>query len=132
MPLPDIAYATHRAAAPRSRIELVYDPTCPNVDHARRAIHDALTRIAAPPLWHEWDRTDPTTPVALQLLGSPTVLVDGRDVARAEDWPVAGDANSCRIYRDDVGRISGAPSARQILDAIAASDPSRGATEKTA
>lgn len=110
------------------RIELVYDPTCPNVDRARSAIRLALTTIGAPVAWREWDCTDASTPAALRHLGSPSVLVDGQDVGCGGGSMAQADANSCRIYRDDCGCICGAPSAELILRVL----ENRGASEEIA
>lgn len=101
------------------RVELVYDPTCPNVDRAREAIRDALASVGAPLVWREWLREDPTTPVSLRSLGSPSVLVNGADAGCDGESPARADANSCRIYVDECGCICGAPSAQLILDVIA-------------
>jgi mercuric ion transport protein len=100
-------------------IELVFDPECPNVGRAREAIREALAAIGASPVWREWDRGDPGTPSALRELGSPRVLVNGRDVGTASGTLATADANSCRIYVDECGCLGGAPSAQVILDAIA-------------
>ena len=108
---------TRRSAHPK--IEMVYDPTCPNVDLARTAIRTALAAIGAPIAWREWDCTDPATPEALRVLGSPSVLVNGQDVGCGGGSMAQADANSCRIYRDDCGCICGAPSVELILKAIA-------------
>jgi mercuric ion transport protein len=101
------------------RIEMVYDPDCPNVDRARAAIRGALEAIGAPVAWREWDRNDPSTPAALAVLGSPSVLVNGRDVGCDGGSMAQADANSCRIYQDDCGCICGAPSIELILRTIA-------------
>lgn len=100
------------------RIEMIYDPECPNVDAARAAIRGALASIGAPLIWREWDSTDTATPKPLRGLGSPAVLVNGRDVGDGPR-PVAAEANSCRIYRDECGCVSGAPSVELVLSAIA-------------
>lgn len=101
------------------KIEMVYDPTCPNVDRARAAIRAALAAIGAPIAWREWDCTDAATPESLRALGSPSVLVNGQDVGCGGGSMAQADANSCRIYRDDCGCICGAPSVELILKAIA-------------
>lgn len=110
--------ASQTTKSPYPRIELVYDPDCPNVDRARAAIRAALTAIDAPNAWREWDCSDASTPEALRVLGSPSVLVNGRDVACGGGSMAQADANSCRIYRDDCGCICGAPSVDLILAAI--------------
>jgi len=47
--------------------------------------------------------------------GSPTLLIDGVDPFAEPGQP---PSLSCRLYRDDDGRISGAPSASQLRQAI--------------
>ena len=101
----------------RLTIDLVYDPSCPNVDSARVAIRGALSAVGAPQAWREWDSTDATTPERLRPLGSPTVLVNGRDVAGDGTLPQV-DANSCRVYADDNGCMRGAPSLQMVVEAI--------------
>jgi mercuric ion transport protein len=110
------------------RIEMVYDPDCPNVDLARTAIRGALTLIGAPLAWREWDCTDAATPDTMRVLGSPSVLVNGQDVGCGGGSMAQADANSCRIYRDGCGCICGAPSVELILKAIS----NIGASEETA
>ena len=102
------------------RIELVYDSECPNVGRARTAIRDALTAIGAPIVWREWDRNDSNIPTALCGLGSPSVLVNGKDVGCDGGSMAQANANSCRIYVDGCGCICGAPSVQLILTTIAA------------
>jgi hypothetical protein len=106
--------------SPFPRIELVYDPTCPNVEQARAAIRGALAAVGAPIAWRETDCSDDATPAALRALGSPSVLVNGRDVGCGGGTMARAEANSCRIYRDDCGCICGAPSVELILETIAA------------
>lgn len=102
----------------RPRIELVYDRDCPNVDRARGTIRAALEQVGSSATWVEWDRGDASTPAALRDYGSPTVLVNGRDVASGENEDTRADANSCRVYMDECGCMYGAPSATLIADAI--------------
>jgi mercuric ion transport protein len=111
------------------RIEMVYDPECPNVERARIAIRGALTAIGAPLAWREWDCSDVGTPDGLRAIGSPSVLVNGHDVGYGAGSVAQADANACRIYRDDCGCICGAPSVELILEAIATSDAARAAEE---
>jgi mercuric ion transport protein len=102
------------------RLELVYDPDCPNVEPARTAIRAALTSVGAPLVWREWDRGDPATLSVLRCLGSPSVLVNGLDVGADGSSMAEPDAKTCRVYTDRQGRVSGAPSAEMILATIAA------------
>lgn len=100
-----------------ARVDLVFDPTCPNVEKARAAIRAALLAVGAPAEWREWEREAEQTPPSLRAYGSPTVLVNGADVAGGDDAARA-DANSCRVYVDECGCLCGAPSAQQIVSAI--------------
>jgi mercuric ion transport protein len=100
------------------RIDLVYDRDCPNTARARDMIRSALQQIGWPATWAEWDREDPRTPAELRDYGSPTVLVNGRDVGCDDNEDSRSDANSCRVYVDEFGRVSGAPPATLIVNAI--------------
>jgi mercuric ion transport protein len=108
----------------RTRIELVYDTTCPNVERARAAIRAALLSVGEPMEWQEWERGADATPAALRGLGSPSVLVNGRDVGCDEGTSAGADANSCRIYTDESGCLCGAPAAGLIVDALKAATKS--------
>jgi len=74
-------------------VQLLYFPDCPYVDAARRTLHQALRKLADAPLAAELDLTSPDTPPHLRLWGSPTILINGVDVA-------GGDASGscCRLY----------------------------------
>jgi mercuric ion transport protein len=102
-----------------SSVELIYDATCPNVDAARQALRDALTRAGRPLIWTEWDRAAPGSPAYVRRYASPTVLVAGCDVTGAADLH-AGDG--CRVYLDDTGTLLRAPSAQTILAALSAAE----------
>lgn len=95
-----------------SRIELVYFDGCPNVSEERQRITEALTRNAMPQGWTEWNIDDPATPVDRRGYGSPTVLVDGRDVAGGEPGAgrgcVAAGAPSVAMLVAALGVVSSA------------------------
>lgn len=101
------------------RVELVYDQACPNVAAARTQIRKALSVVGLPPTWREWDRDGADTPDSLRPFGSPTVLVDGRDVSgppeSSDSLPVA---NSCRVYPDAIHGMSGVPALHLIVTAL--------------
>lgn len=113
--------ANRMANAPR--VELVYDAECPNVERARAALRAALLELGARPAWTEWDRDHADTPGELRRYGSPTVLVDGRDVGCAQNEDTRADASSCRVYLDECGCLRGAPPARLIVNAIRGAGP---------
>ena len=88
------------------KIDLVYDPDCPNVEPTRERLRAILGELSLPSHWDEWDRTDPDTPAHLLGFGSPTVLVDGRDVS-GTTTPMSGSC--CRLYAATSGATSGVP-----------------------
>jgi len=100
-----------------ARIELVYFQGCPHVDAARAALSEALGSVGMPLEWTEWDRDAGATPAALRAYGSPTVLVNGRDVV-----PTESDGNCCRVYPGPAG-VQAAPPLDSICAALAAIDP---------
>ena len=99
------------------RVELIYDADCPNVPAARQQLLRAFAAIGAVPKWQEWERGATSSPVHVRDYASPTVLVDGRDVALST--PIAGDC-ACRIYTDETGRLSGVPRRGDITIALSA------------
>ena len=56
------------------------------------------------------DLMDPRTPVEFRRWGSPTILLNERDITGAQP----GDANSCRIYRGP----GGVPAEQEIVQAL--------------
>ena len=99
------------------RVELIYDPGCPNVVAAREAMLEGFAIRGAAPSWTEWARGSPDSPDYARGYGSPTVLVDGRDVA---GQPPGDGPSSCRLYPDGRGGLRGAPSGAQIAAALGA------------
>ena len=79
----------------KRNITLLYDADCQNAPQARATLREALQRAGLEQQWAEYDRGALGTPERLLHYGSPTILVDGVDVA-GETGPAAGA--SCRIY----------------------------------
>ncbi len=98
-------------------VELITDRDCPNVEEARTQLRRALAALDLPVEWQEWDRASPDAPPHALRYGSPTVLVNGRDVAG--DGSEA-DANCCRVYIEADGGLRGTPSAETIKAALLA------------
>lgn len=94
-------------------IDLIYDSDCPNTESARANLLGAFVKAGMTPSWLEHRIGDPGTPQRVRGYGSPTILVDGRDVDGLER---TGEA-CCRIYAGG----SGAPSVELITTALAAS-----------
>ena len=85
------------------QIELVYDPGCPNVERARQMLAVACREAGIPAVWTEWNSEVEECPERARNLGSPTVLVNGEDVAPGpHPWAPRepGAAPRCRVYRD--------------------------------
>ncbi len=97
------------------KVELVYDQDCPNAEAARAQLRQALVEIGESPEWQEWDRESADAPAYVQQYGSPTILVDGRDVAGVD---TEADSKCCRVYRDRDGRLVGVPSVETIRSAL--------------
>jgi hypothetical protein len=98
----------------KPEITLVYDADCPNVRAARAALREALEHSSLEPEWIEYERTAPGIPERFLRFGSPTILVDGEDVA---DDPAVAAAASCRVYEAARG-LRGVPPVEAIVAAI--------------
>jgi mercuric ion transport protein len=96
-------------------VELIYDTNCPNVKDARAQLLRAFAETGLQPHWQEWDHGAPESPPRVRAYGSPTILVNGQDIADAS--PSAG-ADCCRLYVDDGGRLRGVPSVEAITAAL--------------
>ena len=97
------------------KIELIYEKTCPNVDAARDQLKSALAQAGLEPAWLEWEVSDPKAPQYARIHGSPTILIDERDVSGAHP----GDCrDNCRVYTDDKGALQTVPSIDKIVSAL--------------
>lgn len=94
-------------------VQLLYFPGCPNVEVARKTLQQALSGLDDAPRVSEVDVTDPSTPPELRSWGSPTILIDGADVAGGAPSPAC-----CRIYPTSENR--GAPSLNVVEAALRA------------
>lgn len=97
-------------------VDFVYDSDCPNVSLARANLLVAFARAGVKPKWSEHQIGDVEAPAHTHGYGSPTILIDGRDVAGQE--PSA--ETSCRIYKGGAGSAH-APAAEDIAAALTAS-----------
>jgi mercuric ion transport protein len=105
-----------------NRVELIYDADCPNVAAARSLLIQAFTRTGVSARWREWERGAPDSPDHASRYGSPTILVDGKDVAGAP--PVAG-AGACRVYADGEGKLSRTPPLDAVCFALLKASPGK-------
>ena len=93
-------------------VELVYEKTCPNIAAAREQLLRAFGETGLTPRWREWEISDPAAPAHVHGYGSPTILVDGKDVSGAD---VSGDDLCCRLYaHGETGRQQGVPAQADI------------------
>ncbi len=97
------------------KVELVYDDKCPNVPAAQARLGQAFAELQLEPRWQEWRTDDPEAPSHVRGYGSPTVLVDGRDVGGSGS---VGGAPSCRVYAQADGALGGAPPLAAIVAAL--------------
>jgi hypothetical protein len=102
-------------------VDLVYDTDCPNVPLARANLMHAFSGVGMTASWSEHRIGDPSAPEHVRGYGSPTILVDGRDVAGLGP----GAETSCRLYEG----AERAPSVEQIARALATSG--RASTART-
>jgi len=95
-------------------VELIYFRDCPHVALARERLLRAFAKVRKTARWREWVQNDPAAPDYARGYGSPTILVNGRDVAGLE--PASDAKPACRLYRSAALATEGAPS----VDTIAA------------
>jgi len=105
-----------------NRAELIYDADCPNVAAARSLLIKAFTQTGVSARWREWKRNAPDCPEYARSYGSPTIMVDGQDVAGAA--PVAG-TGACRVYADGEGKLSRTPPLDAVCSALLSASPGK-------
>jgi hypothetical protein len=97
-------------------IELLYWEGCPSYPEARQLLEEVLEERGLDARIDMREvRTDDEA-VALRFPGSPTIRIDGRDVD--PEGASARPALTCRIYRDEDGRVSPIPSRKQLEEAL--------------
>ena len=101
------------------RVEFIYDADCPNVAAARSSLINAFTKTGVAARWREWERSAPDTPYYAKQYGSPTILVDGKDVAGLTQ---GGTAANCRVYVGRDGQLSRTPPLEALCAALGAGD----------
>lgn len=98
-----------------TNVELIYDADCPNVAAARSLLIKAFAQTGVSARWREWERSAPDSPEYARRYGSPTILVNERDVGGG----VPGEENAaCRIYGGGDGGLSGTPPREAICAAL--------------
>ncbi len=98
-----------------AHIELIYGPDCPHLELARDRLSRALRSAGLGAEWQEWDQADGESPDYARDHASPTILINGKDVSTDV---VEVDAEACRLYRTEDGRLTGAPPESVITTAL--------------
>ena len=96
-------------------VELIYDADCPNAEAARQQIRRAFQELDQTPAWQEWDRGSSSSPAHVRQYGSPTILVNGRDVTGVSP---SGGADCCRVYHSERDGLQGVPPIDAITSAL--------------
>ena len=105
------------------RIAVQYMDDCPNWELADESVRLALSRLGLPAtdVAHEvidtWEQAQ-----AVGFHGSPTILVNGRDLFADPASPIG---LSCRLYATPDG-LAGSPTVDQVMHAIDSVMPSTG------
>ena len=97
-------------------IELLWWDGCPSTQKALATVREVLAEEGLDPetvVLHEVSTDEDAQ--RERFVGSPTIRVNGTEVAPAERDPVG---LSCRVYRLRDGRISPVPDREDIRDAI--------------
>ncbi len=102
------------------KIQLLYFPGCPSVEATREVLRRSLRACGLPSTFEEVDVTSPETPEPLRAWGSPTILIEGRDVAG--EHPTGP---SCRLYHGSTSPGRGVPPRAMIRAALGRSHPPR-------
>lgn len=97
------------------KVELIYDADCPNVPAARTQLMRAFSDASVDAAWTEWDRASRESPAYARRYGSPTILIEGKDVLPEEMDAVAA---CCRLYFDRAGIIDRVPPIDRIVAAL--------------
>lgn len=110
-------------------VELLVAPDCPNVPAARSELRRAMKQAGLRPVWTERDVTSAGAPERIRGFGSPTILVDGKDVSGAAS---SEGTASCRVYLGSA--VRGVPARATLVRALTdgtARPPSRRGTVGT-
>ena len=101
-------------------IELIYDADCPNVAATRSLLIRAFTQTGISARWKEWERSSPASPSYVQDFGSPSLLVDGHDIAGLGPSP---STRACRVYLSGNGKLQATPPLALVCAALLRNAP---------
>lgn len=101
-------------------VELIYDADCPNVEPARSLLIRAFMQTGISARWKEWDRASPDSPSYVRGYGSPTLLVNGRDITGLDP---SHNTHACRVYTGTDGALQSTPPLELICRALLEAAP---------
>lgn len=97
------------------KVQLLYFDGCPNWVRTRDALYEALREASRDEVSVELARVDtPEEAEARGFVGSPTVLIDGRDPFLTGDESVGF---ACRVFRTPSGP-AGSPTVEMLREAM--------------
>ncbi len=97
------------------RIQLLYFDGCPNWEVAQARLRDALVAVGSVDMIELVEVATQEQAERIGFHGSPTVMVNGRDLFAGADAPVG---LACRVYSTPEG-LGGAPTTEQLASALA-------------
>jgi hypothetical protein len=104
-------------------VELLWWAGCPSWEEAVGLVRDEMAAAGLDPDGLEVRELHGDEEAASErFVGSPTIRVDGRDIADPGDEPIG---LTCRIYRLRDGRISALPDPADVRDALSAATSAR-------
>jgi hypothetical protein len=96
------------------RIDVLTVSGCPHRWLAMTRVWEAIHRIGVDAVVAERMIDDAGVAAVVGMAGSPTILLDGRDLFA----PTPSEPSiSCRLYRTE-SRVEGAPSVNSLIDAL--------------
>jgi hypothetical protein len=96
-------------------VELLAFEDCPHLEQARRDLETVLRKgIIETPIQVIFVSSQEDAEF-LNFQGSPTIRINGDDIVPQSDLPVA---MTCRLYRDEEGRVTGSPPVEAIRVAV--------------
>lgn len=96
-------------------VEIIYEKDCPNVESTRSHLLQAFSRAKVKPHWQEWEINDIAAPDYVRQYGSPTVLVNHKDI---DESGSSKNPAQCRLYKQSDSSISGVPPIDKIVNAM--------------
>lgn len=95
------------------KIELIYFLECPNIEDMRQQLLKACAEVSIEAKWKEWDRNSNKSPDYVRKYASPTILINGKDIAETTEVK----ENCCRVYIEQ-GDTRKVPSVETIVKAM--------------